>query len=203
MRYGPNGTALLGKRHLLRANWPIGAALDSASGNMLCSNGSLHSHLHLHLHTVRIYVWLRLHWYLRMFQPCPSRVPNFEKLRLRFTLTLAVNKHSLAYKDSTSRSWILWWWDTEGEKITSCQPRDCVCLSHCTPGKDLKFILYCFRLPFLLLLLEEFGSSEVNDWMSLSKQIILPRIFMHGSWHSMPLPWIINAGLALRYSLLV
>jgi hypothetical protein len=33
-------------------------------------------------------------------------------------------------------------------------------------GKDLKFILYCFRLPFLLLLLEEFGSSEVNDWMS-------------------------------------
>jgi hypothetical protein len=36
--------------------------------------------------------------------------------------------------------------------------------------KDLKFILYCFRLPFLLLLLEEFGSSEVNDWVSLSKQ---------------------------------
>jgi hypothetical protein len=48
-------------------------------------------------------------------------------------------------------------------------------------GKDLKFILYCFRLPFLLLLLEEFGASEVNDWVSLSKQIILPRIFMHGS----------------------
>jgi hypothetical protein len=44
-------------------------------------------------------------------------------------------------------------------------------------GKDLKFILYCFRLPFLLLVLEDFGSSEVNDWVFLSKQIILPPHF--------------------------
>jgi hypothetical protein len=70
-------------------------------------------------------------------------------------------------------------------------------------GKDLKFILYCFRLLFLLLLLEEFGSSEMNDWVS-------PLETNHSAphFHAWQLTFNAiamnkNAGLALQYSLLV
>jgi hypothetical protein len=115
-----------------------------------------------------IYVWLNV--------PVPGN--KLRKLRLRFTLTLMVNNIASHTKIQHLGLDLVMMGPKEKNNILSAE-RLCM-FEPLQAGKDLKFILYCFRLPFLLLL-EKFGSSEVNDWVYLSEQIILPRIFMHGS----------------------
>jgi hypothetical protein len=88
--------------------------------------------------------------YVCLNVPVPSN--KLRKLRLRFTLTLMVNNIASHTKIQHLGLDLVMMGPKEKNNILSAE-RLCM-FEPLQAGKDLKFILYCFRLPFLLLLLE-------------------------------------------------